>query len=404
MRSPIYIDGDMDWSEFLGRAPIVEDPALAASAVGDSSALITGAGGSIGSGLAAAVLAGRPRALVLLDLSEGALYECCRRLSALPGASGTEIVPVIGSVGDARFLDHLFRQHRPDLVFHAAAYKHVPLMEQNPFSAIANNSIGTYRLVVAALEAEVSRLIAVSTDKAVNPLSVMGVSKRIAELVVLSQAPSEASKREAGMNVVRLCNVLGSSGSVAEIFQEQAERGLPLTVTDVDASRYFLTPAEAEMAILQAAVSPVWGRVLAPDCGEEFRILDLARFVARKCGAGRDAGFEFTGLRPGDKLREELWSGDEVVEGVLSGGMRVLRSSTPSMREVSLAMHRLEAAVESFDRSELMNAIAELVPEYQLPCRVSTSQLETSAETADPSTRASRLAQDDNSVEGAIAE
>ena len=172
----------------------------------------------------------------------------------------------------AGVLAHLFRQHRPELVFHAAAYKHVPLMERNPFSAIANNSIGTYRLVVAALEAGVSRLIAVSTDKAVNPLSVMGVSKRIAELVVLAHSTSDAR-----MNVVRLCNVLGSSGSVAAIFQEQAEQGLPLTVTHAEAARYFLAPAEAERAILGAAVSPVWGRVLVPDCGEEFRILDLAR-------------------------------------------------------------------------------------------------------------------------------
>jgi FlaA1/EpsC-like NDP-sugar epimerase len=389
----------MDWSEFLGRPPIVDDSSLAESAVGEQSVLITGAGGSIGSDLAAVVVAGRPRALVLLDLSEGALYESCRRVSALPGASATEIVPVTGSVGDARFLDHLLRQHRPKIVFHAAAYKHVPLMERNPFSAIANNSIGTYRLVVAALEAGVSRLIAVSTDKAVNPRSVMGVSKRIAELVVLSHATSGAR-----MNVVRLCNVLGSSGSVAEIFQEQAERGLPLTVTDVDALRYFLTPAEAARAILRAAVSPVWGRVLLPDCGEEFRILDLARFIARRCGGGRDTGFEFTGPRPGDKLREELCSADEVVEAGLADRMRVLKSVRPSAQEVTLSMARLGSAVDAFEDAELICALNELVPSYRGLAANGDSAATRIAENADPSTRASRLAQDDGSFEGSVAE
>ena len=265
---------EMNWAEFLNRPAIAGDPELAASAVGDRSVLITGAGGSIGSGLAEVVLSGHPRSLVLLDVSESALYESFRRLLAMDSSS--EVVPVIGSVGDARFLSHTLRQHRPELIFHAAAYKHVPLMERNPFSAIGNNSIGTYRLVTAALEAGVSRLVSVSTDKAVNPLSVMGVSKRIAELAILSHSTNDTQ-----MNVVRLCNVLGSSGSVVEIFQEQAGRGLPLTVTHADAQRYFLTPAEAERAILIAAVSSSWGRVLMPDCGDEFRIVDLAKYVAK---------------------------------------------------------------------------------------------------------------------------
>jgi FlaA1/EpsC-like NDP-sugar epimerase len=357
MRSSIRID----WSEFLGRPAIAEDTTLAAAAVGGQSVLITGAGGSIGSDLAAAVLAGRPRSVAMLDVSEGALYESCRRVSGMPCASATQIVPVTGSVGDARFLDHLLQQHRPEVVFHAAAYKHVPLMEQNPFSAIANNSIGTYRLVVAALKAGVSRLIAVSTDKAVNPLSVMGVSKRIAELVVLTHSTNESQ-----MSAVRLCNVLGSSGSVAEIFQEQVERGLPLTVSHAEAKRYFLAPAEAERAIIRASVSSVWGRVLVPDCGGESRIVDLAKYVATHCGARRGAAIEFRGLRPGDKLREELWSGDEMVEALLPSGMRVLKSPTPSAREVSLSMQRLEAAVETFNHAELFDAIAEIVPGYRL--------------------------------------
>jgi FlaA1/EpsC-like NDP-sugar epimerase len=395
-----FTDSDMDWSEFLRRPAIAGQTSLSESAVAERSVLITGAGGSIGSGLAAAVLAGRPRRLVLLDLSEGALYESFRRLSAMAGAAEIELVPAVGGVGDGRLIAHLLQQHRPELIFHTAAYKHVPLMEQNPFSAIANNSMGTYRLVVAALGAGASRLIAVSTDKAVHPLSVMGVSKRIAELAVLSHSTSTAP-----MNVVRLCNVLGSSGSVAEVFQEQAERGLPLTVTHGDATRYFITSAEAERAILRAAVSSSSGRVVVPDCGEELRVLDLARYIAGRCGAGHDVAIEFTGLRPGDKLREELWSVDEVVEALLPSGMRVLKSPAPSAAELSSAIQRLASAVESFDRVELMGVIAALVPEY-------SSQLEASAETAGPSSLDSlrslgmtkkALAQDDALIEGAVA-
>jgi FlaA1/EpsC-like NDP-sugar epimerase len=333
---------------------------------------------------------------VLLDLSESALYGSYRRLSARGGLSEVEIVPVTGSVGDARFVGHLLRQHRSELIFHAAAYKHVPLMEQNPFSAIANNSLGTYRLVVAALEAGVSRLIAVSTDKAVNPLSVMGVSKRIAELVVLSHSTSDAQ-----MNVVRLCNVLGSSGSVAEIFQEQAERGLPLTVTHVDAKRFFLAPAEAKRAILSAVVSSVWGRVLLPDCGEEFRVIDLAKYIAERCWAGRDAAIEFTGLRPGDKLREELWSSDETAEAVLPSGMRVLRSPVRSAAALSAAMQTLESAVEKFDYQDMICALAQLVPGYRAPLANAAIPLEEIRDTAGSSLPA--VAQDDNFCAGPVA-
>ncbi len=315
----------------------------------------------------------------------------CRRWPVLRRSS---LVPVVGSVGDERFIRHLLRQHRPELIFHAAAYKHVPLMEQNPFSAIANNAIGTYRLVVAALEAGVSRLIAVSTDKAVNPLGVMGVSKRIAELAVLSHSTSAAQ-----MNVVRLCNVLGSSGSVAEIFQEQAKQGSPLTVTHPDARRYFIASAEAEGAILSAAVSSSWGRVLVPDCGEEFRIVDLARYIACDCGAGRDVAIEFTGLRPGDKACEELWSCEEVIEAVLPSGMRVLKSPMPSAAALSAAMQTLESAVEKFDYQDMIYAVKQLVPGYRASSAKATTPFEKIRDTADPSLPA--VAQDENPGERA---
>src|SRR5271163_1416817 len=184
--------GRIDWADFLGKPSVAVEKSLAESAIRGESVLITGAGGSIGFGVARAAMIGRPRFLVLLDLSESALYESYRRLSATASVSTCEVVPVTGDITNERFLNYLFRQHQPDLIVHAAAYKHVPLMETNPFSAIANNAIGTYKLFSAALKAEVGRVLAVSTDKAVNPQSVMGVSKRIAELSVLSHATNQS--------------------------------------------------------------------------------------------------------------------------------------------------------------------------------------------------------------------
>jgi FlaA1/EpsC-like NDP-sugar epimerase len=330
-------------------------PELARSAVEGRSVLITGAGGSIGHRLALAALSGDPRRLVLLDVSEAALYESYRRLAA---ASAIEIVPVTGSVADGGFLAHLLAHYNPDVIFHAAAYKHVPLMERNPFSAVANNAIGTYTLAIAALEAGVSRVIAVSTDKAVHPRSFMGASKRIAELALLSH-----SNETTRMNAIRLCNVLGSSGSVSALFEEQAEHGSPLTVTHPEAERYFLAPAEAEAAILRAAASPAWGRILVPDCGQPFRIVDLARFIAKQREA-REAGIEFTGPRPGDKLREDLLAEDEIVEAQLAGGIRVVASPHPGAKEIAVSMQRLQLAVDRFDYPELLAAITELVPSY----------------------------------------
>lgn len=346
----------VDWGEFLGRPAVEANPSLAGGSVAGKSVLITGAGGSIGSGLARAVLAGGPRTLVLLDVSEGGLYECLR---ALANASRTVVVPVVGSVGDERLLTNTMRRRGVELALHAAAYKHVPLMERNPFAAVMNNAVGTYRLVRAAGEAGVSRLTMVSTDKAVNPRSVMGASKRIAELAALSH-----STEECRINAIRLGNVLGSSGSVAPIFAEQLGLGLPLTVSDPQATRYFLTPEEAQGAILIAAGSGVAGKILVADCGEPRRVVELARFLGKRFGCP-EPRVEYVGLRAGDKLFEELVAEpEETISGEI-GGLRVVDSPHPNRSETIAGIERVAAAADKFDLDDLLAAIAELVPSYE---------------------------------------
>jgi FlaA1/EpsC-like NDP-sugar epimerase len=353
MRGPVM---SADWTEFLGRPEVASNPALAKAAAGGRRVLVTGAGGSIGSRLAWALTSGPPASraasLILLDSSEHALYECLRHLGA-PGNSA--VTPVVGSCCDLALLRWLFENHKPELILHAAAYKHVPLMERNPFAAIANNSLGTYRLVMAAAEAGAVRLVMVSTDKAVNPRSIMGASKRIAELIVLSHATATFE-----MCAVRLGNVLGSSGSVVPVFEEQIRRGVPLTVTDPEATRFFMTLGEVEAAVLKAAASGVSGKILVPEFGEARRIVDLARYIA----GDAKAPIEFGGLRPGDKLHEELVAGDEEIAAEKVGDMRVVTSTAPSKEAVAAAVAELGRAVACFDSAALLSAVAKLVPGY----------------------------------------
>jgi FlaA1/EpsC-like NDP-sugar epimerase len=351
-----HIEGD--WSTFLGRLPARVDQRLRESVSRDKCVLVTGAGGSIGSRLVGAVIAGQARKVILFDLSESGLYECCRAVSAHADSTRTEIVPVVGSVHDLTLLSYLLKAHQLDLILHAAAYKHVPLMEQNPFTAVANNALGTYRLAAAAVESGVSQMVMVSTDKAVNPQSIMGASKRIAELAVLSLS-SESMR----MNAVRLGNVLGSSGSVVPLFRGQVDYGLPLTVTDKEATRYFLTPEEADVAILEAADNGVWGRVLVPNCGEPIRIENLARYIAAQSGV--EPKIEYIGLRPGDKFHEELVAEAEIVESETGGGLRIVRSPAPHEGILASAMARVDEAIARFDLLLLMALVTELVPTYK---------------------------------------
>ncbi len=303
---------------------------------------MTGAGGYIGSALVKAIAAAAPRRIVLLDSCEQNLFEIGQRV---PGEL------VLGSVTDASLLDDLFHRFQPQFVYHAAAYKHVPLLEGNPFAAVHNNAIGTFLLADAVLRYGRARLTLVSTDKAVNPHGIMGASKRIAELVVVSLASAHHR-----MNAVRLGNVIDSTGSVVPIFRQQIAAREPVTVTHREATRYFMPLADAVEAILAAGAADCTGRVLLPDLGSPVRIEELARSMI----GDTQVPIRFTGLRPGDKLSEDLLFADEVKE-VTSGPLSIIRTPMLHPAELAAMIERLGTA-RSVDA--LFSAVSEMVPEY----------------------------------------
>jgi FlaA1/EpsC-like NDP-sugar epimerase len=298
-------------AHFLGRAQAVTSLGGDCASYAGRVVLISGAGGSIGSELARQVLACRPAKLLLYELNELALYNIEMELRPLAEDSKMALVPVLGSVTDPRQVRQVLTDHGAQVVIHAAAYKHVPLVEANPISGLANNVLGTQTLAREAEAAGVERFILVSSDKAVRPTSVMGASKRFAELVI-----QDLAARAGGtvFTMVRFGNVLGSSGSVVPLFQEQISRGGPVTVTHPDMMRYFMTVREAVHLVLRAGAMAEGGEVFVLDMGEEMPILQLARQVIESAGYSvcdeanpdGDIAIEITGLRPGEKLHEEL--------------------------------------------------------------------------------------------------
>ncbi|MDH0863259.1 nucleoside-diphosphate sugar epimerase/dehydratase [Mitsuaria sp. GD03876] len=292
---------DIEPEDLLGREPVELDEGGISECVGGKTVLITGAGGSIGSELCRQVARYGPSRIVLYELSEFALYRIEQELG-----EKFPHIPLVRLIGDVKDLEHLrftFGKYRPQIVFHAAAYKHVPLMEEeNAWGCLRNNVLGTYRAALAAMEVEAERFVLISTDKAVNPTNVMGASKRAAEMVLSSLAGCDGTTR---MMAVRFGNVLGSSGSVIPKFKEQLAKGGPLTVTHPEITRYFMTIPEAASLVLQAVALAENGQVYVLDMGEPVRIVDLARNLLRLSGH-RDTAITFTGLRPGEKLYEEL--------------------------------------------------------------------------------------------------
>ena len=311
---------ELDIEDLLGRDAVVPDPQGLVRAITGQVVLITGAGGSIGSELCRQILRQEPRQLVLVDHNEFGLYSIHQELMALsvPRKSIANIVPLLGSVSNARRMQEICSIYRPHCVYHAAAYKHVPLVESNPAEGVANNVFGMVNVAQSALAAGVAKFVLVSTDKAVRPTNVMGASKRMAEMVLqaLAARPDAAATR---FCMVRFGNVLGSSGSVVPLFRSQLANGGPLTVTHPEVTRYFMTIPEAAQLVLHAGAMALGGEVFVLDMGKPVKIIELARRMVELSGlrvrddATPDGDIEITitGLRPGEKLYEELLIGDD---------------------------------------------------------------------------------------------
>ncbi len=300
---------DVNINDLLRREPVELNSDAISSLIAGRTVMVTGGGGSIGSEICRQVLKFRPRTLLLVERAENSLFLVEQEFRLL--RSETTIIPCICDITDRQRLEQLFREHRPEVVFHAAAHKHVPMMEYNPGEAIKNNVRGTQQLAELADEYGVQEFVMISTDKAVNPTSVMGVSKHLAERFV--HAFSEVATTK--FVVVRFGNVLASNGSVVPIFQEQIRRGGPITVTHPQIERFFMTIPEASQLVLQAAAMGRGGEIFVLDMGESVRIVDLARDLIRLSGLQPDdIEIVFTGLRPGEKLYEELYFADEEMQ------------------------------------------------------------------------------------------
>jgi FlaA1/EpsC-like NDP-sugar epimerase len=340
----------LDWSGFLARPQLPSPGPEILEQFRDLPILITGAGGSIGTALAIRLAAVTSR-LVLLESSESHLFALQRHFTESQSASSP--VFVLGSVSDCGLLDEILSLHVPQLIFHAAAFKHVPLMEEQPLAAIDNNIFATKSLVAAA-STHGAKIVLLSTDKAVAPASVMGATKRVAEQVVLA----------AGGKVIRLGNVLASRDSVAEIFARQISAGGPLIVTDLEAQRYFLTLTEAVDLLIAAAAEPQPATLLVPDMHAPHFIADLARFMASSLAPGRKIQIEFASLRPGDKQSEQLWSQVESARPTNFKGLLSIDSPQPINSDLRPNMAKLRSAVDARDSSAALTTLCKLVPDY----------------------------------------
>jgi FlaA1/EpsC-like NDP-sugar epimerase len=339
----------IDWHSFLAR-PALPPPSLETIAsLIRQPILITGAGGSIGSALVQR-LASHGACIILLESSENNLYDLQRDLANLEPSRRATFY--LGSVSDRILLDELFSLHRPHLVFHAAAHKHVPIIEEHPLAAIANNIFGTQCLCDAA-STHRARVVLLSTDKAVAPASMMGATKRVAEQIVLTSAGT----------VLRLGNILASRGSVTEVFARQIAAGHPLTVTDPAARRYFLTIAEA-VDLLLAASAAQPPTLLAPQLPAPHYIADLARFMAHSLAPTRDVSIEFTHPRAGDKETEQLWSASETPHPASANGLVHLDSSSIARGQLQTLLASLRDAVHLRDLSASLQILRVLAPDY----------------------------------------
>jgi FlaA1/EpsC-like NDP-sugar epimerase len=362
---------EVEIEDVLGREPVQANKALLHQNIADKVVLVTGAGGSIGSELCRQILAQQPKTLVLFELSEFALYTIERELTLMQAP--VSIVPILGSVLDANKLKRVCHHFGVQTIFHAAAYKHVPMIEMNPAAGVWNNVFGTLRTVEGACQCEVETFVLVSTDKAVRPTNVMGCSKRMAELVLQAKSLQEnrLGKHTTKLTMVRFGNVLGSSGSVVPVFREQIKNGGPVTVTHPEIIRYFMTIPEAAQLVIQAGAMGEGGDVMVLDMGEPIKIVDLAKRMIHLSGFSHkddenpdgDIEIRFLGLRPGEKLYEELLIGDNTLP---TSHSRIMRASEHALRwdELEPLLFELEAAVKAENSDAIRLLLKKAVPEF----------------------------------------
>ena len=357
---------ELEIEELLGRDPVAPDPALLAQNLSGKTILVSGAGGSIGAELCRQILRENPKNLLLVEMSEFNLYIIHRELMQQLADFGitTNVVPMLTSVLQEQSLDAFIGEWRPDTIFHAAAYKHVPLVEHNVVEGIRNNVFGTLTLARIAQKHKVADFLLISTDKAVRPTNIMGASKRLAELILQSFALQSPTTR---FSMVRFGNVLGSSGSVVPLFRQQIKQGGPVTVTHEDITRYFMTIPEAAQLVIQAGTMAKGGEVFVLDMGEPVRIIELARTMIELSGLSvrddanpeGDIAVEVTGLRDGEKLYEELLIGDNPEA---TKHIRIMKANEDFLHWIELEpiLDQLKTAMDANDPATLRQIVAGL--------------------------------------------
>jgi FlaA1/EpsC-like NDP-sugar epimerase len=349
--------------DLLGREPVQLATAEVEPIFRDAVVMVTGAGGSIGSELCRQILAHAPRSLLLVEQSEVQLFQIEQEL--VDSGRRNQIVPLVADVLDEARMDRIFQQFHPQLVFHAAAHKHVPLMEMQPGEAIKNNALGTLRIAELSLKYQASRFVLISTDKAINPTNVMGASKRLAEMCVQSLYASHVQSTR--LMAVRFGNVLGSSGSVVPTFRKQIAAGGPVTVTHPEMTRYFMTIPEAVGLVLQSAAQGQGGEIFTLDMGQPVKIVDLARQLIELSGfvPERDIKIEFVGLRPGEKLHEELsYQGENITSTAHPKIMRLVCEPLP-LKEVRRLLAELIPEIDQLEPEQVKRLLQRAIPEYQ---------------------------------------
>lgn len=352
---------DVEIEDLLGREPIVLENEGISQYISGRTVLVTGGGGSIGSELCRQISEFKPKQLLLLDIYENNAYELQNELKYKFPELNLRVL--IASVRDKRRLERIFQEYKPEVIFHAAAHKHVPLMEDNPMEAIKNNVFGTMNTAELASRFGAKKFVLISTDKAVNPTNVMGASKRMCEMIV--QAMDKVSKTE--FVAVRFGNVLGSNGSVIPLFKRQIAHGGPITVTHKDITRFFMTIPEAVQLVLQAGAYAEGGEIFVLDMGSPVKIYDLAKDLIRLSGLelDRDIRIEVTGLRPGEKLYEELLMAEEGLTSTRNNKIFIGRPTFADLDMLNKVFNEMRGIIENGTKEELIRKIEQIVPTYK---------------------------------------